>query len=139
MSKRLFRKCDLISSYSQSSLWFSEPIKKKLYVCNFITLLFLKILLFKVYAWLQNFFLPSFHGHSWKFWELKFDSRDGDIPIFLNIEHDTIFYFTYDILSTFHTSLLFLFHLLLSHLMSLDQKLKNEYIFVLFNFLCGFR
>ncbi len=38
-----------------------------------------------------------------------------------------------------YISLLFLFHLLLSYLMSLDQKLKNAHIFVLHNFLYIFR
>ncbi len=45
-----------------------------------------------------------------------------DISIFLNIQRDTIFYFTYRY--TFDISYFIPFHLLLSHLMSLDQKWK---------------
>ncbi len=87
-----------------------------------------------------------------------------DISIFLNIERDMIFYFTYRytfdishqlsvisccvdgllflsstcILTMNSTFVLFSFTLL-SHLISLDQKLKNASIFVLPNFLYVFK
>ncbi len=66
-----------------------------------------------------------------------------DISIFLNFECDTIFYFTYwytfDISHQLSVITFYLFHLVLSHLISLDQNLKNAYIFVLHNFLDVFR
>ncbi len=74
-------------------------------------------------------------------------SRDGDIS--MSYQYIDIFKFRmrYDIL--FYISIYFryftpvikcyLFHLLLSHLMGLNQNLKNAYIFVLHNFLDVFR
>ncbi len=88
--------------------------------------------------------LPS-TGNRWRGYQLGMAIYRChiDISIFLNFECDTIFYFTYRYTFNISHQLSFitcyLFHLLLSHLMGLDQNLKNAHIFVFHNFLDVFR